>query len=126
MGQRHQAFLIAKVVLHGGTKAYYRCIAAWHHQWCYGRLPIDATRRPITLLKQKDNAEIVRDEIVSYKGSMEDLANGQPSPRHHAHTVLSCSHRHGHRPSRSHRAILQRGILFQRSFACRHGQLRRG
>ncbi|KAF9055220.1 hypothetical protein BDZ89DRAFT_975541, partial [Hymenopellis radicata] len=68
MGQRHQAFLIAKVVPHGATQAYYRCIAAVHHQWCYGRLPIDATRRLVLLLKQKDNAEIVRHEVASIQG----------------------------------------------------------
>lgn len=35
MGQRHQAFIIARVVPHGNTdrKAYYRCLGAYHHQW---------------------------------------------------------------------------------------------
>ncbi|KAE9402181.1 hypothetical protein BT96DRAFT_1017758 [Gymnopus androsaceus JB14] len=42
MGQRHQAFIVARVVPHGSTdgKAYYRCLGAWHHQWCYGSLPL--------------------------------------------------------------------------------------
>ncbi|KAK0242739.1 hypothetical protein EDD85DRAFT_300916 [Armillaria nabsnona] len=63
MGQRHQVFAIAKVIPKGDTRAYYRCVAAWHHQWCYGTLPLKATRRFLTLLEQKDNAEIVLDEI---------------------------------------------------------------
>ncbi|KAK0190980.1 hypothetical protein F5146DRAFT_1121358 [Armillaria mellea] len=63
MGQRHQVSAIAKVIPKGYTRAYYRCIAAWHHQWCYGTLPLKATRRFLTLLKQKNNAEIVLDEI---------------------------------------------------------------
>ncbi|KAK0486928.1 hypothetical protein EDD18DRAFT_1360140 [Armillaria luteobubalina] len=63
MGQRHQVFAIAKVIPKGDTSAYYRCVAAWHHQWCYGTLPLKATRRFLTILKQKDNAEIVLDEI---------------------------------------------------------------
>ncbi|KZT12653.1 uncharacterized protein LAESUDRAFT_709867 [Laetiporus sulphureus 93-53] len=70
MGQRHQAFVIARVVPHGSAdgQAKYRCIAAWHNQWCYERLPLRATSRLITLLKQKDNAEIVEAEIRSIHG----------------------------------------------------------
>ncbi|KAF9055231.1 hypothetical protein BDZ89DRAFT_1125005 [Hymenopellis radicata] len=68
MGQRHQAFAIAKVVAHGATQAKYRCIGAWHHQWCYGRLPLRATRRFLTLLKQKENAALVRYEVDSIHG----------------------------------------------------------
>jgi hypothetical protein len=68
MGQRHQAFVIARVIRHGETQRKYRCIAALHHQWCYGRLPLLATRRFLTLVKQKDNAEIIRSEIQSIDG----------------------------------------------------------
>ena len=68
MGQRHQAFVLARLVPHGQTKAYYRCIAALHHQWCYGRLPLKATHRFFTLVKQKDNAEIIREEIRLLQG----------------------------------------------------------
>jgi hypothetical protein len=68
MGQRHQAFVIARVIPHGETRAYYRCISALHHQWCYGRLPLLATRRFLALVKQKDNAEIIREEIRSLHG----------------------------------------------------------
>ncbi|KAK7440634.1 hypothetical protein VKT23_016982 [Stygiomarasmius scandens] len=65
MGQRHQVFLIARLVPHGSTdgKAYYRCVVARHHQWCYGTLPLAATYRFVTLLKNPNNAEIIRDEL---------------------------------------------------------------
>ena len=73
MGQRHQAFAVARVVPHGETKPYYRCIAVIHHQWCYGRLPLRAARRCLTLIKQKDNAEIIREEIRLMKENMGDV-----------------------------------------------------
>ena len=74
MGQRHQVYLIARVLSrvapHGKPldKTRYRCIAALHHQWCYGRLPLWATTRFITLIKQKENAEIIREEINNIHG----------------------------------------------------------
>ncbi|SJL09184.1 uncharacterized protein ARMOST_12560 [Armillaria ostoyae] len=68
MGQRSQTFAIAKVVPYGETKAYYRCVAAWHHQWCYGILPLLAARRLLTLLEQRENAEIVLDELRRLQG----------------------------------------------------------
>lgn len=68
MGQRHQAFIIAKVKARGSTEAKYRCIAAYHHQWCYGTLPLRATRRLLTLVKQPENAEIIREELRSVDG----------------------------------------------------------
>ncbi|KAF5338848.1 hypothetical protein D9758_015572 [Tetrapyrgos nigripes] len=70
MGQRHQVFLIARLVPHGSTtgQAYYRCIAAHHHQWCYGTLPLKGTRRFLALLKNENNAEIIRDEIRRAQG----------------------------------------------------------
>jgi hypothetical protein len=77
MGQRHQAFVIARVIRHKETQPKYRCIAAVHHQWCYGRLPLRATRRLLTLVKQKDNAEIIRSEIRSIDG-MYGAGNQQP------------------------------------------------
>ncbi|KAL6306820.1 hypothetical protein BKA93DRAFT_140786 [Sparassis latifolia] len=65
MGQRHQAFVIARVRSCSPRNELpkYRCIAAYHNQWCYGRLPLRATHRFLTLVKQKENAEIVRAEI---------------------------------------------------------------
>ncbi|KAI0028492.1 hypothetical protein K488DRAFT_16501, partial [Vararia minispora EC-137] len=68
MGQRHQAFAIAKIVPYGHTKARYRCIAAWHHQWCYGRLPLHAVSRFVRLLKRRDNGDLVRFEIAAMHG----------------------------------------------------------
>ncbi|KAI0922000.1 hypothetical protein AcW2_006816 [Taiwanofungus camphoratus] len=70
MGQPLQAYVIARVQPHGppDTPPKYRCIAAYHHQWCYGRLPLYALRRFLTLVKQKDNARIIRAEIRSIDG----------------------------------------------------------
>lgn len=68
MGQRHQAFLIAKVKPHGSTTAQYRCIAAYHHQWCYGSLPLQAARRCMALVRQPQNAAVVREELRSIDG----------------------------------------------------------
>ena len=70
MGQRHQVYLIARVTPHGKPlgETRYRCIAALHHQWCYGRLPLRAATRFITLIKQKENAEIIREEINNIHG----------------------------------------------------------
>ena len=68
MGQRHQAFLVARIVPHGETKPRYRCVGAYHHQWCYGTLPLRAVRRFLTLVKQKKNAEIIREELRAIDG----------------------------------------------------------
>ncbi|KAE9403599.1 hypothetical protein BT96DRAFT_814672, partial [Gymnopus androsaceus JB14] len=48
--------------------AYYRCLGAYHHQWCYGSLPLRAADRFITLVKQPVNAAIIREEIKSVQG----------------------------------------------------------
>ncbi|KAK7440618.1 hypothetical protein VKT23_016966 [Stygiomarasmius scandens] len=71
MGQRHQVFLIARLVPCGFKtgQAYYRCIGAHHHQWCYGTLPLAALHRFISLIKNPNNAEIVRDEIRRAQGA---------------------------------------------------------
>ncbi|KAG6876549.1 hypothetical protein C0992_012472 [Termitomyces sp. T32_za158] len=68
MGQRHQAFLIAKIIPHGDTDAKYRCVAAMHHQWCFGSLPLHATRRLLTLLKKPEHATIVIEELRTLDG----------------------------------------------------------
>lgn len=70
MGQRHQVFLIARVVPHNSPQgeARYRCVGAFHHQWCYGRLPLRATHRLLTLFKNEDNAEIIREELRVIQG----------------------------------------------------------
>ncbi|KAG6890184.1 hypothetical protein C0995_010889 [Termitomyces sp. Mi166 len=68
MGQRHQAFLIAEIVPHGKTDAKYRCVAAMHHQWCYGSLPLRATRRLLTLLKKPEHEKIILQELRALDG----------------------------------------------------------
>ncbi|KAI0922107.1 hypothetical protein AcV5_000482 [Taiwanofungus camphoratus] len=80
MGQRHQAFVIARVRPHGPPNAApkYRCIAAFHHQWCYGSLPLNAARRFITLVKQPENAEIVGAELRSMSGKYGDHWEAKP------------------------------------------------
>ncbi|KAI0722013.1 hypothetical protein C8T65DRAFT_629987 [Cerioporus squamosus] len=74
MGQRHQAFLIARVRPHGTPPDHpgnRRCIAALHHQWCYGTLPLRAMRRLVTLISQPDNAAIVRAELRAIQGKFD-------------------------------------------------------
>lgn len=78
MGQRHQAFLIARIIPHGQTEARYRCIGAFHSQWCYGTLPLKATRRFLTLIKQPCNAEIVRYEISQIHGKYGRRGDKEP------------------------------------------------
>lgn len=68
MGQRHQVFLIARIIPHGQTDPKYRCIGAYHYQWCFGTLPLKATLRFLTLIKQPDNADIIRHEISETNG----------------------------------------------------------
>jgi hypothetical protein len=65
MGQRHQAFVIARLRARGSSDAKYRCIAVIHHQWCYGRLPLRAAHRMLELVRQPDNAQIVRLEVAA-------------------------------------------------------------
>lgn len=67
MGRRHQVFIIARVLTADGEK-HYRCVGAFHHQWCYETLPISAAARLLTLIKQKDNAEIIREELRLIQG----------------------------------------------------------
>jgi hypothetical protein len=63
MGQRHQAFVIARIRPHGSSEAKYRCISAHHHQWCYGRLPLHAAHRMLGLVRHPDHAQIIRYEV---------------------------------------------------------------
>ena len=70
MGQRHQAFIIARVVPYGSPPGgdRYRCVGALHHQWCYGRLPLKAATRFMTLIKQEDNATVIQEELRAIDG----------------------------------------------------------
>lgn len=67
MGQRHQAFLIARVRPKHGEPAY-RCIAACHHQFCAGVLPLRAVYHFLRLITQSENAAIVRTELHEIDG----------------------------------------------------------
>jgi hypothetical protein len=52
-----------------------------HHQWCYGRLPLLATHRFITQVKQKNTAEIIRAEIASIQGKFGRWGDEPELPR---------------------------------------------
>ncbi|KAH9921524.1 uncharacterized protein BXZ73DRAFT_79920 [Epithele typhae] len=82
MERRHQAFLIARVRPHGapaGHPGNRRCIAAIHHEWCYGSLPLTATRRFIDLVRQPMNAAAVLSEIRSLEGKYGPFGNREPT-----------------------------------------------
>lgn len=66
MGQRHQAFLVARVVVGPDEPAEYRCVAAVHHQWCYGSLPLRAVYRFYQIAKQNVNAALLREDLRMY------------------------------------------------------------
>ncbi|KAJ3535280.1 hypothetical protein NMY22_g6559 [Coprinellus aureogranulatus] len=66
MGQRHQLFLIARVRPRPGERKEYRCVAAFHHQWCYGRLPLRCVSRFRHLAKVKANADLIRRDLDNY------------------------------------------------------------
>ena len=70
MGQKHQVFLIARITPHGQPLGVtrYRCIAALHDKWCFGRLPLIAAARFMMLIKQKENANLIRQEIHGLHG----------------------------------------------------------
>ena len=70
MGQRHQAFLIARVRPIQGPPSY-RCVGAFHHQWCQDKAPLRATRRFIRLLQRSENAAVVRGELRALDGKYE-------------------------------------------------------
>ncbi len=81
MGQRHQVFLIARVRPHGVPPDHpgnRRCIAAFHHQWCYGTLPLRAMRRLISLISQPETAAVVRAEIRAIDGKYGAIQAQEP------------------------------------------------
>lgn len=80
MGQRHQVFLIARVRPKHGDPAY-RCIAAFHHQWCYGSLPLRAMNRFLQLVTQPENAAILSAELREMDGKYgRTPEDGSPMP----------------------------------------------
>ena len=68
MGQRHQIYVIARVRRKNETTGHRRCVAAYHHQWCYGTLPPLAINRFLKLVRVHNNAEIVREELRAIDG----------------------------------------------------------
>ncbi|KAI0741109.1 hypothetical protein C8Q76DRAFT_607790 [Earliella scabrosa] len=78
MGQRHQAFLIARVRPIQGPPSY-RCVGAFHHQWCQDKAPLRATRRFIRLLQRSENAAVVRGELRALDGKYEARPGRLPS-----------------------------------------------
>ncbi|KZT19501.1 hypothetical protein NEOLEDRAFT_1037927, partial [Neolentinus lepideus HHB14362 ss-1] len=61
----HQIFAIARVRPKGfpESETRYRCVAALHHEQCYGLYAVQAVLRCLVLVKQIENAEIVRAEL---------------------------------------------------------------
>lgn len=62
MGERIQVFLIARTA-NRRRKYRYQCVGAFHHEWCYGVLPLRALYRFFALLQVRENAAVVRDEL---------------------------------------------------------------
>ena len=91
MGYRHQAFLIARVPQDLGGHPRYRCVAAYHHQWCYGDFPLLAIRRFLTLVKQKENAEIVIEELLGINSEYGEKPGTRDVPCPFAAALLGMS-----------------------------------
>ena len=81
MRLKHQVFLIARITPHGRplSETRCRCVGAFHHWCCYGHLALKAGTRYITLIKQKENAEIIREEINGIHG-LYGTFNTPPEP----------------------------------------------
>ncbi|KAI0350586.1 hypothetical protein OH77DRAFT_1056945 [Trametes cingulata] len=62
MGHRFQVFVVARISCSPGVGRH-TCVAAYHHQWCFETLPLRALHRFLTLLRQPENAAVVRDEL---------------------------------------------------------------
>ncbi|KAJ7146263.1 hypothetical protein C8R44DRAFT_10800 [Mycena epipterygia] len=84
MGQRHQIFIVARVVPQGSTVARYRCVGAYHHQWCYGDIPLEQLRKFLYLIQEEDNVQIVEEEI---RAIQEKYGSGDSEPKF---PVLPC------------------------------------
>lgn len=66
MGQPHQLFLVARVRKTPGGPENYRCVAAFHHQWCYGKLPLRCVNRFKHLARVEGNAALIRRDLDRY------------------------------------------------------------
>ncbi|VDC07179.1 unnamed protein product [Peniophora sp. CBMAI 1063] len=68
MGQHHHIYVIALVRRKDETTGQRRCIAAYHHQWCYGLTALLCLSRFLRLASQPDNALMIRREITRVQG----------------------------------------------------------
>lgn len=68
MGQRHQAYMVARVVPHGGQEARYQGIGVLHDQFCSEKHALRAVQRLATLMKQPANSKIIREELRALDG----------------------------------------------------------
>ncbi|RXW21620.1 hypothetical protein EST38_g4245 [Candolleomyces aberdarensis] len=73
MGQRHQIFVVARVCIAPGKPRQYRCIAALHHQWCYGKLPLRGVNSFKRLARVPENVAIINEELMTYHDRKEEL-----------------------------------------------------
>ncbi|KZV67714.1 hypothetical protein PENSPDRAFT_611006 [Peniophora sp. CONT] len=68
MGQRHQIFVLARVRSKGEATGHRRCVAAYHHQWCYGRIALQCLSRFLRLASQPENFAMIRRDIANVQG----------------------------------------------------------
>lgn len=76
----HNVFLIAQVKARGSQDPAYRCVGGYHKHDCYGSLPLRALLRFFTLLRQSDNADIIREEIHALDGQYGQPGEDPKSP----------------------------------------------
>ncbi|KAI0350639.1 hypothetical protein OH77DRAFT_1463497 [Trametes cingulata] len=62
MGQHFQVYVVSRV-LQPANRFRYQIVAAYHHEWCYQLLPLRALHRFFSLLQNRENASLVRDEL---------------------------------------------------------------
>ncbi|TEB08864.1 hypothetical protein FA13DRAFT_1588833, partial [Coprinellus micaceus] len=63
----HQLFLVTRVRAVPGEPEKHRCIAAFHHRWCYGKLPLLCVTRLKHLAATKANAALIRRDLDRYR-----------------------------------------------------------
>ncbi|KIJ63033.1 hypothetical protein HYDPIDRAFT_29729 [Hydnomerulius pinastri MD-312] len=80
MGQRHQVYVLARLRPFGGGPPRHRCIARIHDQCCYGEMPVQATRRFFSLIKRRENMEIIKTELRDLDGKYGGDEAFPPSP----------------------------------------------
>lgn len=65
MGANLQVFLIAEVPIPEG-RSFYQCVGAFNHHYCFGIRAVRALYRFFSLLRVRENAALVRDELRSF------------------------------------------------------------